>query len=202
MGIPSLVTRCNQINHSCQGEQLSASWNHKPWFPTANFVVQGECHAHNNSSICMSTHTSFLAYGVSTMPPLGAMELQMLLNQRQPRKRPASQLDQRKPRKRSALEIVDILDSEPGDEDDRPQLPKPQSCSKRLWMFKTFSGYAQTFLGYVQKHIESHPLRPQYPMPQTTEELSSGPEMFYCHHVDVSKCRNYMIVFIFPARNK
>ena len=116
------------------------------------------------------------------MPALSAMDLQNLLNRRQPRKRPASTL------------VVDLC-SEPEDEVPvKPALSKPQlhpvklqpALSKPLLFTQSFTLiYIYIYCYHI---ILSYPIqtynrdpnfhiRPQYPLPKTTEELSSETQM-------------------------
>ena len=100
------------------------------------------------------------------MPPLAAMDLERLLNRRQPRKRPAS-----------APALVDLC-SEPEEEVRDKPLSKPQ-LNFRVAYTDQFISYYPTLTG-CSFNLDLYPTfgtRPEYPMPKTTEELSSETQM-------------------------
>ena len=101
-----------------------------------------------------------------SMPPLAAMDLERLLNRRQPRKRPAS-----------APALVDLC-SEPEEEVRDKPLSKPQ-LNFRVAYTDQFISYYPTLTG-CSFNLDLYPTfgtRPEYPMPKTTEELSSETQM-------------------------
>ena len=94
------------------------------------------------------------------------MDLERLLNRRQPRKRPAS-----------APALVDLC-SEPEEEVRDKPLSKPQ-LNFRVAYTDQFISYYPTLTG-CSFNLDLYPTfgtRPEYPMPKTTEELSSETQM-------------------------
>jgi hypothetical protein len=95
------------------------------------------------------------------------MELQALLNRRQPRKRPA---------RRQTVDLVSS-DSEPEQDDHRCQLPQPQGfkMESTLWSQKKVMRQ-ELYPGTSRANWMWFTVRPEYPVPKTTEEMSPGPQ--------------------------